>query len=69
MVPSGRTWCNLCLELKLIVHWAHVIRDAQVHGLEDPEAVTWTRRLKEYFELMNPGNPFPYYFRRRSVEP
>jgi hypothetical protein len=36
-----------------------------VHGLDDPEAVTWTRKLKEYFELMNPGNPFPYFFKRR----
>lgn len=48
----------------------------QVHGLDAPKAKTWTRKLKEYFELMNPGDKvdgngltkgkFPFYFTRRD---
>lgn len=51
----------------------------QVHGLDEPKAKSWTRRLKEYFELMNPGDihndpesgallrgKFPFYFTRRD---
>jgi hypothetical protein len=48
-----------------------------VHGLDAPKAKTWTRKLKEYFELMNPGDimdgngltkgKFPFYFTRRDL--
>ena len=38
----------------------------KVHGLEHPTARTWTRKLKEYFELLCPGKSFPYYFTRRD---
>ncbi len=38
----------------------------KVHGLEDPIAKSWTRKLKEYFELMSPGSKFPFYFSRRD---
>jgi hypothetical protein len=37
-----------------------------VHGLDDPKAKTWTRKLKEYVELMCPGQSFPYHFQRRD---
>jgi hypothetical protein len=39
-----------------------------VHGLEDPVARSWTRRFKEYLELINTGNSgrFPFYFSRRD---
>lgn len=49
----------------------------KVHGLDGPKAKTWTRKLKEYFELMNPGDTpdgnglikgkFPFYFTRRDL--
>lgn len=47
----------------------------KVHGLDAVKAKTWTRRLKEYFELMNPmidadtglvKGKFPFYFTRRD---
>ena len=38
----------------------------KVHGLNDPYAMTWTRRLKEYLELMNPSGKFPFYLSRRD---
>lgn len=38
----------------------------KVHGLEHPVARSWTRRLKEYFELMAPGKSFPFYFTHRD---
>lgn len=38
----------------------------QVFGLDQPVARSWTRRLKEYFELMCPGKSFPYYFTHRD---
>ena len=50
-----------------------------MHGLELAKAKSWTRKLKEYFELMNPGDSadpesgalskgkFPFYFTRRDA--
>lgn len=38
----------------------------KVHGLEDKYARSWTRKLKEYFELMNPTGKFPFYFNQRD---
>jgi hypothetical protein len=38
----------------------------KVHGLDEPTPRTWTRRLKEYIELMSPGRKFPFYFQRRD---
>jgi len=39
----------------------------KVHGLQDAHAKTWTRRLKEYFELMSPGvKKFPFFFNERD---
>jgi hypothetical protein len=38
----------------------------KVLGLEELHARTWTRKLKEYFELMSPGRKFPFYFSRRD---
>lgn len=43
----------------------------KVIGLDDPVAVSWTRKLKEYFELMNPSDGdaprFPFYFKKRDA--
>eukprot|EP01038_Epipyxis_sp_PR26KG_P010834 gene10834-14544_t len=39
----------------------------KVHGLDEPKARTWTRKLKEYFELLSPGRKFPYYFSSRDA--
>ncbi|KAJ1433380.1 hypothetical protein B484DRAFT_394488, partial [Ochromonadaceae sp. CCMP2298] len=39
----------------------------KVHGLEEPHARTWTRKLKEYFELMSPSSAFPFYFSQRDA--
>jgi hypothetical protein len=38
----------------------------KVYGLEEPKARTWTRKFKEYLELMSPGGKFPFYFSRRD---
>lgn len=38
----------------------------KVHGLEDLVARSWTRKFKEYVELMNPASDFPYYFNSRD---
>ena len=38
----------------------------KVHGLEEPIARTWTRKLKEYFESMSPSRKFPFYFTQRD---
>mmetsp|Transcript_17407 Transcript_17407/g.35557 ORF Transcript_17407/g.35557 Transcript_17407/m.35557 type:complete len:708 (+) Transcript_17407:2-2125(+) len=38
----------------------------KVHGLGDAKARTWTRKFKEYIELMSPGQTFPYHFSRRD---
>jgi predicted ferric reductase len=38
----------------------------KVHGLQDSKARTWTRKLKEYIELLSPGQSFPYHFSRRD---
>jgi hypothetical protein len=35
-----------------------------VLGLDDAEAHTWTRKLKEYFELLCPTKNFHAYFNR-----
>ena len=39
----------------------------KVHGLEEPHARTWTRKLKEYLELLSGGQSFPFFFRRRDA--
>lgn len=38
----------------------------KVHGLQEPVARSWTRKFKEYLELMSPGKKFPFYFSRRD---
>lgn len=38
----------------------------KVHGLEDVRATTWTRKLKEYFELISQSGKFPFYFSERD---
>ncbi len=39
----------------------------KVHGLEEPHARTWSRKLKEYLELLSGGQSFPFFFRRRDA--
>jgi NAD(P)H-flavin reductase len=39
----------------------------KVHGLNEPYARTWTRKLKEYFEMLSPGGKFPFYFSQRDA--
>jgi hypothetical protein len=38
----------------------------KVHGLTDTKATTWTRKLKEYVELLCPGQTYPYHFTHRD---
>ncbi|RYH29171.1 hypothetical protein EON65_09455 [archaeon] len=38
----------------------------KVHGLDEAYARSWTRKLKEYFELLSPSRKFPFYFYRRD---
>ena len=40
-----------------------------MHGLDDPVAKSWTRKFKEYLELINTGGAagkFPFYFSKRD---
>ena len=39
----------------------------KVHGLDEPHARTWTRKLKEYLELLSGGQSFPFFFRQRDA--
>jgi hypothetical protein len=39
----------------------------KVHGLEEPHARTWSRKLKEYLELLSVGQSFLFFFRRRDA--
>lgn len=38
----------------------------KVHGLDEEKARTWTRKLKEYLEMISPGRGFPLYFHNRD---
>ena len=38
----------------------------KVHGLDDLVARSWTRKFKEYVELLNPVSDFPFYFNSRD---
>ena len=38
----------------------------QVHGLSDGKATTWTRKLKEYLELMSAQRDYPFYYSSRD---
>lgn len=39
----------------------------KVHGLQGDQARTWTRKLKEYFELLSPTKAFPFYYTQRDM--
>jgi hypothetical protein len=43
----------------------------KVHGLEDRTAKTWTRKVKEYFELLQGSSAaepkFPFFFSQRDL--
>lgn len=39
----------------------------KVFGLDLPEPETWTRRFKEYLEMLSPTSKFPFYFCRRDA--
>jgi hypothetical protein len=45
----------------------YVTVHVKVHGLNEPYARTWTRKLKEYFEQLSPGGRFPFYFSHRDA--
>ena len=55
-----------CLIWKCVYTVFAVIAVLKVHGLKDKVAITWTRKLKEYLELMAPSNKYPYHFSRRD---
>ena len=38
----------------------------KVHGLDDGKATTWTRKLKEYLELMSAQRDYPFYYCSRD---
>ena len=48
------------------VSLARVTSGRQVHGLNDGKATTWTRKLKEYLELMSPQRDYPFYYCSRD---
>jgi hypothetical protein len=38
----------------------------KVHGLDEPKAKSWTRKFKEYVEMLAGRQKFPFYFYRRD---
>jgi len=86
--PAGAKWNKYCLvsqdytkiphefliEKSETGYHDYISLHIKVHGLDEPKAKSWTRKLKEYFELMNPGDTadgrsqgkFPFYFTRRD---
>ena len=70
-------YCPLMKDAKTLEPWQlldkhetcfhdYVSCHIKVHGLADPKARTWTRKFKEYVELMCPGQTYPYHFSRRD---
>mgnify|MGYP003385496747 CR=1 FL=1 len=89
--PKGAKWSKFCLiskDYKTIApeflidkcdtgYLDYVSVHIKVHGLDDPNSKSWTKKLKEYFEMMNPGkvgidgkiipgSNFPFYFLNRD---
>ena len=89
--PEGAKWSKYCViskDYKKISpeflidkcdtgYLDYVSVHIKVHGLDDPNSKSWTKKLKEYFELMNPpkmdgngnvipGSNFPFYFINRD---
>jgi hypothetical protein len=89
--PDGAKWSKFCviskdyktLSPEFLVdkcdtgYLDYVSVHIKVHGLDDPNSKSWTKKLKEYFEMMNPpkigsdgnfipGSNFPFYFLNRD---
>ena len=74
--PVGLKWNKYCLQSKdwrnmnpnefldksETGYMDYVSVHVKVHGLDDPFAKTWTRKLKGYFQLLSPSGKFPFYF-------
>jgi hypothetical protein len=83
--PKGGKWNKYCLvsqDYRKIPHAFlldkhetgyndYVSVHIKVIGLDDRKAISWTRKFKEYLELMNPSVDgevrFPFYFSRRDA--
>jgi hypothetical protein len=79
-LPSNAKWNKYCLlsqdyttmdpneylDKSETSYFDYISVHIKVHGLEEPHARSWTRKLKEYFELMSPGKKFPFYFSKRD---
>lgn len=80
-LPPGVNWNKYCLQSKdwrklnpnefldksETGYMDYVSVHVKVHGLDDPYAKTWTRKLKEYFESLSPAGKFPFYFSTRDL--
>lgn len=71
--PVSRDWREMTREEYLekgeTDYHDYISVHIRVHGLEDAEAKSWTRRLKEYFELIAAAaghKKFPFFFTRRE---
>lgn len=81
-LPAGAKWNKYCLVSQdwreLSVHQLldksdtgyhdYISLHIKVHGWDDPIPRSWTRRFKDYLELLQPnsGSKFPFYFSRRD---
>lgn len=79
-LPTGTKWNKYCLvsqdwqrmdpndylDKSETGYYDYISLHIKVHGLDEPHARTWTRKLKEYLELLSPGKKFPFYFSRRD---
>jgi hypothetical protein len=56
---------NLFIDKSDTVYHDHVSCHIKVHGLDDPAAHTWTRKLKEHLEELNGTNQnvFPFFYK------
>jgi hypothetical protein len=79
-LPQNAKWSKYCLasqdwtkmdsndflEKSETGYYDYISLHIKVFGLEEPHARTWTRKFKEYLEVLSPGKKFPFYFSRRD---
>ena len=75
-LPSGQRWNKFCpiskdwrrmKEYELLEKHETAFSDyVSVHIKVSKSATSWTKRLKDYIEMLAPGGSFPYYFTSRD---
>ena len=63
--PASATPEHL-LDVHETAHHDFVSVHIKVHGLDSQLPTTWTRKFKEYLEMMAPGKDYPFHLLRRD---